>query len=82
MLIFITSTDDSGMSVTSGATAPAPPNLLMLKTCKADDQKIKEMNKNLDDHKQTIAWTLPFFKYWGIHYLINHLKSLTFNYIV
>ena len=28
-----TSTDASGMSVTSGATAPAPPNLLMLNTC-------------------------------------------------
>jgi hypothetical protein len=44
MLIFITSTDDSGMSVTSGATAPAPPNLLMLKTCKADEQKINKRN--------------------------------------
>ena len=30
----ITSADDIGMSVTSGATAPAPPNLLMLNTCK------------------------------------------------
>jgi hypothetical protein len=30
--IIITSTDDNGMSVTSGATAPAPPNRLMLKT--------------------------------------------------
>lgn len=45
MLIFITSTDDSGMSVTSGATAPAPPNLLMLKTCKADEQKINFFDK-------------------------------------
>ena len=54
-----------------------------LKPVKQMNRKlIKEMNKNLDDHKQTIAWTLPFFKYWGIHYLINHLKSLTFNYIV
>lgn len=31
-LLLITSTDANGMSVTSGATAPAPPNLLMLKT--------------------------------------------------
>ena len=28
-----TSRDDIGMSVTSGTTAPAPPSLLMLKTC-------------------------------------------------
>lgn len=30
---FCTSTEDIGMSVTSGTTAPAPPSLLMLKTC-------------------------------------------------
>ena len=30
--LFCTSTDDIGMSVTSGTTAPAPPSLLMLKT--------------------------------------------------
>lgn len=45
MFIFITSTDDSGMSVTSGATAPAPPNLLMLKTCKADKELINKKKK-------------------------------------
>lgn len=34
-LHIVTSRDDIGMSVTRGATAPAPPNLLMLKTWKA-----------------------------------------------
>ena len=30
---FVTSTDERGTSATSWATAPAPPNRLMLKTC-------------------------------------------------
>lgn len=45
ILIFTTSTDDIGISDTSGATAPAPPNLLMLNTCKVNDFKRKEKNK-------------------------------------
>ena len=61
----LTSTDDIGISVTSGTTAPAPPNLLMLRTC---HQCLWETFKNGSPHQlgcqfcNTLLckeWTIP-----------------------
>lgn len=40
---FATSIDERGTSATSWATAPAPPSLLMLKTCFNVSMKIKQV---------------------------------------
>ena len=62
MFSFFTSTDDDkGISVTSGATAPAPPRRLMLKTY----QKLtKERRKIIIQRDKLYPMKINFFTFY------------------
>lgn len=50
--LLVTSRDGSGISVTLGATAPAPPSLLILKTCQLTKYIINEVPEKSTEKKE------------------------------